>query len=423
MIKVERFFNGILIVGPVIIGALLSGVFYLAKGSLIPLTIFQLALILSFGMFFFMRISTQNLSIEGYGLEKWYLLFMALIFFSIIYTPEKEQALFYAIRFVVLLLMTYLIYNSIYSYREIEILCFIVIGTSLIIAMINMIQTYINPEIAAFNFANQGRKLIRQSGGERDPNVFASNFILPIMLVVSFFTIEKSRFKRLLFFLGNLLLLVPVMLSYSRSSWIAIGIGIVIILFYQKKFDYFIYIAIVFILILFSSETIQNLTFSILERLGNIFAGTKDDSSKFRIILAITSVYMLLDTYLIGVGFQGFSTAFQKYHPPQTTIGIYEPHNDFYAIYAELGITGFIIFLTIIYLIYKRGKNNLAINYPSVRIDAIAIALFASFISYMIFCQFISGIMYNSIFMILLSLIFCLNKLGCKIEPEVDIKP
>ena len=46
----------------------------------------------------------------------------------------------------------------------------------------------------------------------------------------------------------------------------------------------------------------------------------------------------------------GFSTYFQNYYTIQQTIGVYEPHNILYNIFAEIGILVLAVFL---YLIYK----------------------------------------------------------------------
>lgn len=423
MLKAERLFNGVLIAGPMIIGAFLSGALYLAEGAAIPLTIFQMALVYCFFGFVLKTMVTQDLGIHGYGLEKWYLAFMGIIFFSIIYSPEREQALFYAIRQIVLFGVTYLVFNLVDSRRQFKYICYGIIGVSLVIGVVNIIQTYLNPEAVAFNYLNQGRRLMRTEGTEVDPNVFASNFIIPIMLLVSFFNYVETKKAKLGIFMLAALLLAPVLLTYSRSAWVSIFTGIMLIMIYRRKFDFLIYGIIAFAFVFAGSETLQNLVFTLFERVADIFAGTEDDSSKFRIILAVTSVLMYLDTYMLGVGYQGFSSAFQEYHPPQETIGIYEPHNDFYMVYAELGLVGFIIFLIILWQIFQRSRLNVRLFEKKDPFRSVALAFFASFISYMIFCQFISGLFLNSIFMVSVGLIFVLPKLARSLKNSDENSP
>lgn len=419
MISTEKLINGPVLIIPFIIGAYLSGIFYLAENSAIPFTVFQITLILSFLFFFLKMLIQQNFELEVYGLEKWYLLFYLMIFFSIAYTPEREQALFSVVRFTVLLGMTYLIFNSIQSEGELRKICYAIIGVAVVLGVINIVQTYLNPEIAAFNYLNQGKKLIREAGSEADPNVFASNFIMPIMLLVAFFGYTKNRLLKFGLFAMIGILVGVVLLSYSRSSLLAVFLGICVILFYQRKYELIFYGAVAFLLLFISSEYVRTLTYSFGERILEIFSGSKDDSSKFRILLAYASVYMLFDTYFLGVGYQGFSTAFQKYYPPQETQWIYEPHNEFYAVYAELGLIGFTIFMAIIILIFKTAKQSVNRISGDSLLKPIALAFFASFLSYMVFFQFLGGMLHNSIYWICIALIFVVNKL-VKSKPETD---
>lgn len=410
MIKVDQLFNSVIIVAPLAAGALLSGAFYLSENSSIPLTIFQLFLIVSVLLFISRRAIEQDISYETNGIEKWVLLFLGLIFFSIIYTPEREQALFYSIRFCVLSLMTFMIYNLINSEKELLRICWIIVGVSVIIAILNLIETYNNPEIIALNYVNQGKTIIRGSGLESDPNIFASNHFVPIMLLVSFFGKAKRFYTRLFLFSITGLLLASVLLTYSRSAWIAVAVGVLIVISYNKKYSFIVWGIITFAIIFMVSNTVQELSLSLLNRLENIFAGSKDDSSNIRMLLAMGSIYMLFDSYLLGVGFQGFSSAFQNYYTPQETIGIYEPHNEFYTVYAELGIIGFIIFCTIIYSIFKQCRAILKKGFLHPWMEAAALGFYASFISYMIFYQFYGGMIYNSFFMVFIALIFAMNK-------------
>src|SRR5690554_3738052 len=125
MIKVEDAFNGILLIAPIIIGAYLSGAIAIAKGAVLPVTIFQIALILAFVFFAIKKMLDKNLQIEVFGIEYLLLLFLGLIFFSLIYSPERDQGIFYSIRIVVLVLMTYMIYNVIKTEKEIKILAYV----------------------------------------------------------------------------------------------------------------------------------------------------------------------------------------------------------------------------------------------------------------------------------------------------------
>ena len=118
---IYRSIHSLLFVAPLIAGAYASGLFYLAEQSIIPITLFQLALVGLVGGFIFLKFLSVDSSFELYGMEKWYALFLGLIFLSCVYTPERQQAVFYAIRFSVLLGMTYFIYNIIQETEHLKI--------------------------------------------------------------------------------------------------------------------------------------------------------------------------------------------------------------------------------------------------------------------------------------------------------------
>ena len=410
---IYRGIHSLLFVAPLIVGAYASGLFYLAEQSVIPITLFQLALVSLVGGFILLKFLSVDSSFELYGMEKWYALFLGLIFLSCIYTPERQQAVFYAIRFSVLLGMTYFIYNIIQETEHLKIGVYAFIGSGVIVALINLYQIYTNPEILAFNYLKQGVRIIRSTGAENDPNVFASNFFTPILICVAWIGTTTKKWFRLVLFGFAGVMLASVLLSYSRSAWVSLFVGILTIQLFQRKNPILLYIAIVLFVVFLISPTVQNLVLSLWDRIVGLFVGGGDDSTKFRVVLAMGALTMIADSYLLGVGFQGFSTYFQYLYPPQETQWIFEPHNDFYMVFAELGLLGFLLFVVIMYLIYRQALESMQWFrriHQNAWIQAVGLGFLASFVSYMIFAQFISGLMLNSLFMILVALIFSLSK-------------
>jgi len=410
---IYRSIHSLLFVAPLIAGAYASGLFYLAEQSVIPITLFQLALVGLVGGFILLRFLSVDSSFQLYGMEKWYALFLGLIFLSCVYTPERQQAVFYAIRFSVLLGMTYFIYNIIQETAHLKIGVYAFIGSGVIVALINLYQIYTNPEILAFNYLKQGVRIIRSTGAENDPNVFASNFFTPILICVAWIGTTTKKWLRLVLFGFAGVMLASVLLSYSRSAWVSLFVGILTIQLFQRKNPILLYGVIAFFVVFLISPTVQNLVLSLWDRIVGLFVGGGDDSTKFRVVLAMGALTMIADSYLLGVGFQGFSTYFQYLYPPQETQWIFEPHNDFYMVFAELGLLGFLLFVVIMYLIYRQALESMQWFrriHENVWIQAVGLGFLASFVSYMIFAQFISGLMLNSLFMILVALIFSLSK-------------
>ncbi|MEQ8523965.1 O-antigen ligase family protein [Gracilimonas sp.] len=412
MLTIDRLFNGVVLVAPLLVGALLTGVIFVGEeGSTLPASPFQIMLGLTFLFFVAKKAIFGDWKIELYGLEGYYLVLLGIIFLSITYTPDREEALIYVVRLIVLLGMTYLIYNSVDSSKELIMISYLSIGVAVLIAAQNLVQIYFNPDVAAYNYASQGAgKLMRSSAEGLDPNIFAINYAFPLMMLVAYFNKARKTSKQFVIFGLILVIIGSVLLTYSRSSWVSIALGIGVLMFLSKNYRFLLFMSITFAIAFSISGTVQQLTLSFLERFIDIFAGASDDSSKFRILLAETAVLIILDSYLMGIGFQGFSTVFKTYHPPETTLGIYEPHNQFYSVFAELGIIGFAIFMLILFHIGRRAYQSIQHTDLNSETRTIAIALFATFISYLVFYNFLGGMFFDSILFVVIGLIFATNK-------------
>jgi O-antigen ligase len=409
VISVDKTLGGVIIVAPIVLGAFLSGVVHLLEGFAIPLTIFQLTLVMGFILLGIKKLITRDLSIDIYGLEAGYILFLAIIFLSILYSPDRGDGLFYSIRFIILLAMTYLIYNSINSFSEFKIILGVVVISALIVALKSVFDTYNNPEVIAFNYINEGRKLMRSAGDETDPNRFAISFAMPFMLLLNLVIVLKNMKLKAIFFVLLIIITIVILVTYSRSTWVALFLVSIVTFRYYKKYSIVIYFVIVSAVLLMVSETVQVLFISIIQRVKDIFSGTSDDSSNIRILLLIGGVKMFLDSHMLGVGFHGFSTRFQEYFSKQETIGVYEAHNEYYKVLAELGLIGFVVFIYILFKVIRAASFNVKAS-KGIE-NTLAVSLRSSLFVYLIFFMFYADMLFNSLFFINVALIFTLNKI------------
>ncbi len=409
MITVEKTFNGVAIVGLIVFGAFLSGIFYLMEGAAIPLTAFQLTLFFGFFAYALRFIITRDLEVQIYGLEVGYLLLLALIFLSLVYSPNRVEGLFYGIRLITLLAMTYLIYNAINTVRDFKIIVWVIVVSGTLVAVKSLYDTYNNPEIIAFNLINTGKRIMRAAGDNSDPNRFAITFALPFMFLLNYIiTVESKKIKAILF-VPFLLVIAAVLVTYSRSTWVAFVIGGAISIKHYKKYSVLLILGGVAMLVLMFSSTAQAMFISIFQRIKDIFAGSSDDSSNIRLMLLSGAIQMFVDSYTFGVGFQSFSVRFQHYFHKQDTIGVYESHNEYYKVLAELGLVGFLVFMYILTKIVRIAIKNLGAENKET--EMYAVSLLCSLVAYLIFFIFYSGMMYNALFFINVALIFTLYKI------------
>lgn len=379
----------------------------LFENSALPFSLFQIFLLSSFGIVMLNRIGAHNLSVKTTGIDVEIILFLTLIFFSLIYSPNRADGLLYATRFFVLILMVYLILNTITKHQQIQVIIFCILLISFILGIISIRDGLLNPQAAIWNLVTAGKKIAsRSTVTQNDPNIFATHFFIPILYTSS--VVMVKDYKPLIRFICLLLFAIfflSILSTFSRSAWISVILAIIIqiILFKQYRIIFgFFFIGLAALILI---PNFQIIILNILNRFLDIFAGTTDESSNVRLLLGIGALEMFIGSFFWGVGFRGFTEVFPSYISPSETLGIVEPHNVIYTILAELGIFGLLIYLWIIWQIFRTAKNNFRQSQHHTE-KAINAALLTTFIAYLIFYQFYGGGLVDNNFWIVVSLIF-----------------
>tara|TARA_R110002072_G_scaffold302520_1_gene486074 strand:+ start:699 stop:1232 length:534 start_codon:yes stop_codon:yes gene_type:complete len=98
----------------------------------------------------------------------------------------------------------------------------------------------------------------------------------------------------------------------------------------------------------------------------------------------------------------------------QETLGVSEPHNITYAIFAELGLIGG--FLLLITSLFKDAYENIKNSSDQIN-KIISVSLFSSLFGYLLFYQFYDGALYDAKLMLNISLIICHKNILSGREP------
>jgi O-antigen ligase len=372
-------------------GTYMGSVVFLAEGSAVPITLFQVFLLFAFFVVLIRRINHSQFVLRYSGIEMELLLFLTLIFFSILYTPAPQDGFIYAIRILIIILFFFFVLNELNHERNISMIFIVMCLTCIVLAIISIRSTLLNPELAVENIISEGRRLRgRAAGTSHDPNRFATYFFIPIAFVVSIM-ISKARIWKRALSLAGLMILVPgILITYSRSAWVSALIMLLVIAVMYRHYRIFIYLILAGSILLIVLPDLRLTLMTIIQRFFDIIAGTSDDSSRVRLMLGIAAVHMFIDSWMMGVGIKGFVDKFNEYFSHQETIGIAEPHNVIYTVMAELGIIGLVLYLFIIgkiifvaYKNIKRSENDLQMS--------INVTLFSSMIAFIVFYQFYGG--------------------------------
>ena len=181
-----------------------------------------------------------------------------------------------------------------------------------------------------------------------NPNNYAQFLILFIPFGFAFMSNHKKSGKKLFALLGIAICLGALLLTYSRSGWIAFAAALLVyVALYEKKYLPYLAVAVI-VIIPFLPESITNRILTI----GNL----EDTSSAYRLTIWTAALNMLKDYWVTGIGLGNgaFKLIYPQYSLAGSTIAPHS-HMQFMEMFIELGILGFIIYICFSFLLIRRS--------------------------------------------------------------------
>jgi O-antigen ligase len=203
-----------------------------------------------------------------------------------------------------------------------------------------------------YSLTTPGQAVAHRLFGQRiyslfgDPNNFAGflNTVFPFFLCSTiYFAKLKNNRKFLWFLLATLTVFFVFVMTLSRSGWLGLFSGLVVIGWYKRaqifraaNWKYFLVALIV--CVIFFAQIYQYLYFVVSARLEEM------ESRQIHLYLVQSAFQMFLSHPLTGVGLGNFGEAYGKYFKPGYEY--YNAHSAFLTILSETGIIGFIIYIS-----------------------------------------------------------------------------
>jgi len=195
-----------------------------------------------------------------------------------------------------------------------------------------------------------------------DPNYLGRFEILLIVISLSAILIIKDK-RYLLLNLANISISTFILfLTFSRSAIITLMLSIVIILLTMKnrliKTSIILLVCIFSIILLLYVGT-KRTSDDVIAGQSSAPTGTVDYSSTTRIALNYAAVLMFLDYPVFGVGYHNFYNIYinRSYLPVDIPLAshISVVHSWLFSVLAEQGIFGLIVFLYILFLVFRKS--------------------------------------------------------------------
>ncbi len=310
--------------------------------------------ILTFGLFLMFIIKviiTEDLRVNFSNIDFTIIIFFISIFIAAVTSLFPTDSINYLIYYFITFLTLVIIVSSINSFDELYSMIKLILIGAILTALYGAYQWLVvgievNPSLTDLTI-NQGMggRVYSTMG---NPNIYGELLVLTLPFFGPVILNEKSIFKKLLWGVMLLPVLVILLKTGSRSAWISFAFAVfVFVFFWNKKFVPY--------MILVGLLAIPFLPSSIYKRILTIF-NPNDTSLQYRQRILGPAFSMLKDYWITGVGLGNrvFAVIYQRYKSFGLTT-VAHTHNLYVQIWLETGVMSILSF---IYMMIRMIKHT-----------------------------------------------------------------
>lgn len=336
-------------------------------------------------------------------------LFVFMNGLSVLYAPEKLAATIHFVRLLLLSAFLFLTAYMVDSKGALTLVIASVVICSTVTGILGVLQTLTTQFILPANVIQEiGASMPRAAGTYHNPNDFATALMIPMVLLSALLiNLRMALWKRLVLVLPTGVLITSLLTTFSRSNWLAGGIGILCVAFFAKKLKMLL-VTLMAVLIILAGLSVISHDFAelIFGRFLSIFKVITEFRSSLhisgtsRVLLVVAAFSMFLDHPVFGIGARGFPILFSEYRPPEYPVWlpVKESHTLPATILAELGIIGFAIAVWLLVVILRAGVQTIR-EAEDPYLKTSAIGLLGVFVAFQVNLLFTAAITDNYLWM------------------------
>lgn len=295
--------------------------------------------------------------------------------------------------FVTSFMLCFTVYASVRDIRGLDAITGFMYGALMLTSAFAVLQRIIGVEADAsltdleLNESMPGRVFSTLA----NPNNFAEFLVLFMPFAFAFALNRKKGNKRTALCLGMLLPVLAILLTYSRSGWIALAIAAVIFVSLYDKRLIPVFVVLGILAIPFIPKNILNRILTI----GNL----DDSSSSYRVDIWTGCLKMLKKYWFSGVGLGtgGFAEIYPGYAVGESFVAPHS-HMHFMEMLIELGLLGFLSYICMTVTLVKRSlvatSRNVRTEVRNVAIAAAASMTGIVLIGCFEYCWFYPRVMF-----------------------------
>jgi putative inorganic carbon (hco3(-)) transporter len=263
---------------------------------------------------------------------------------SVSFAPSKGIALNEALRFFTYLSIGYIILSELNSTIHIRYIISTFLLSTTLLVILGGVQYFTRIGVSVYVIIGGFTPRLETTFG--NPNSYAAFLVVAVFPCIMLFIQEKAKLKKLFYFLLSAGIIVNLVLTYSRNSWLAFAIGLLLLVFiYNWKF----------IFLMLAGGGASLLIPQVSERIRQ-FGDTSQNQG--RIYIWKIALEMIKEHPLKGIGNGNFTVLYDSYVDrfPQyrmEDVSAFPSHNSYLKVQSELGILGSIPFLLILWVNLK----------------------------------------------------------------------
>jgi len=337
---------------------------------------FNILVIIGLMLWFLKMTAQEEFKIARTPLNLPVLVFMAICPLSLFWSNSPMVSLLELPLFLAGPLLYFIVVNNVHDEHQVNRLLTSLLIISSLLGIYGIFQ-YKGIDFAFWK-ANIGRQQVFGLFG--NVNYFAEYLIVPLSLAISLFFTARNHTHKILLLVGILAMGGSIILTFTRGSYLAIGISSLFMFFLyltsrgkgfikeHKKIFIFILALIILITFLFALPNPLNKPGTAISKIKSrisISQLNKDSSLKRRKAIWGFTTLMIKDHPLLGSGLGTFkynSLSYQaKFFDQGENRRLYpygiadKVHNEYLQLWAELGIISFGIFLWLIISYFNYG--------------------------------------------------------------------
>lgn len=241
-----------------------------------------------------------------------------------------------------------------------------------------------------------GANAPRATGTFHNPNTFGTFMMVGLVFLTGVYLLAGLNKRQRLFVLAGVVAAAAgLVVTFSRSNWLAAMIGIGILLTAAGRLKHLLGVAFAALLAILAVKEFVPFADHIFQRFVSIFTFLQDFdstarvSSSGRVYFVLAGLGMFLDNPLFGAGWRAFPVILDAYKPEGFPhwLPTRESHTLFSTIMAELGIVGMVAAGFILWRSVQRGRQALAVTTDPLIKGSLA-SLLAVFIAFQVSLSF-----------------------------------